>query len=192
MRSAGVQRGFQWTVVMASMRVLRWEAFDRTTGGSIPLWPGWVHEFVRQAGLLDAFRRAANSLDAGLGDAFVAEANQPVVHPLSADRRTRLENITGRLMGIWEKMPSALAGFADPETKRALSVWAAHPGARAVETIVVQVEEFVHGVGSAPEAIQNFVAGARAGSVRDRLGGAFWSQLQQASESTCTALAQSR
>jgi len=151
-------------------------------------WPGWLGEFVMRAGLDKSFRRAANTLEPGLGDRFLEEAAKPLADPPTDAQRKVLGDLTLGVAKRWADLSKAMLadmGQADAATRRDADAWEAHALAKEVEDIMFKVMTRVEG----DPALSAFLVLAGQGEVhRNRRQDQLWEALRPRIKALCEAL----
>jgi len=137
MRSSESRPGYELTQTIAALVGFKQFAVDRNSGALNLLWPAWLREFLIKARFAEAFREAANTVEAGLGDRFDTEAARPAVHPVDEAQIQSLSNVIKRLEKNWLAVATAMMDRleADPANTRAAQSWLDQRQAQEIDTL---------------------------------------------------------
>lgn len=154
MRSPDGRRGFELSRVHLLIEDLGFMATDAATGATTgsPFWAGWAHEVLVKINLVPSFVRAANALQPGLGDRFIAEATKAAGwETLSDAQRQTLMAVTRDVASRWHEMVAALKAdwLADANAKRLMEAWDDHPLVRRIVDLELNMNRQV-GTGGEP------------------------------------------
>jgi hypothetical protein len=109
-------------------------AFDQNTGALHGGWLHWFGDYLRAAGLFEAFVKSADSSWPGLGEEFSAFTRRPLSSPLQRSERAELQRLSNQLKTAHDAIVEALIHSLPERTARLLDEWDAQPMAQGLES----------------------------------------------------------
>lgn len=155
MRSPDGRRGFEVSRVHSLIEDIGFMATDVATGATTgsPFWAGWAHEALVKTNLVPSFVRAANALQPGLGDRFIAEAAKAAGwETLSDAQRQTLVAVSRDVASRWPAMEATLKAdwLAASGAKRLMDAWDNHPLVRRIVDLELNMNRQVGAGGEPP------------------------------------------
>jgi hypothetical protein len=127
-------------------------ALDLNSGAVHASWLHWLDEFLRRAGLRDAFVREAETVKPGLGAAFDAFVSSPVARPLPKARRDELNRLSSQFSERMVTIGDGMSRWLNPAAREAAAQWLKHPMVMRIDDVTSRIDSLGPGL---PEQAPN-------------------------------------
>lgn len=147
MKTPQAAEGRDWAAKLESVADFQeGYAMDISTGASHASWLHWYAEYLRAAGLFDAFVRAANDASPGLGKQFAAFVASPFAAARAKEQRIVLEALGRELNARMNAIAAGVRRQAPAQADRLAREWSEHPVIRRMK----DAQERILGISNGP------------------------------------------